>query len=775
MAEFALTLPILLMMMFGVIEFARIFHAWVTLQNAAREAARYAVTGQWDPNDLAPLLGITLPNGSEEVQKQFVLDQLVPCTGGLDEAFQRHWGKDCEPGDDEDQGLRSDMARLPSIVNRARIGAAGLALEPGDHYVGLHNASGTELSTETVGPNERGWFHVWICSSRPPIHPEYRETLRMRYLPSTNRSDRICEVREPGQIGINQYDAGGPGDAVEIIVFFNHPLITPLGLVDYVQLQARRVMINESFRSTRVVNIPPQLALPTHTPSNTPLPSDTPLPTFTPTVTYTPSNTPLPTSTFTVTPTPRPACDQVAYVDGALLSNYLQIRIQNDNDQPLFISHVDLNWPQSAIYPTMYLDSMRLSGYLEFWTGPDYTPPTSVDSTDSGWNQDVPTYLSRTIQPHSTAAILFKFNNGPGNLSDEFALSQFGATVYLSRTWGGLSYDPADDCMVQKSDYISPTPVTYTPTQLPTPVCNNLTARFVGFMNNAVMHFAIRNNDPYPGHITGFYVDWDTYNRGTAPISLDFISVDGTNAFDPNAIVMWDISPNDTIPPASGNEGGPGWLVSPVIGPGQEIDIWMDFDGTAGRLDSQLGYEEWDFNDTWFMIDGTCRVDVPDTSGPPTATYTPTDTYTPTQTYTPSDTYTPSNTPTPTLTYTASNTFTPTNTFTPSRTPTNTYTPTRTFTPTDTYTPSNTPTPTDTYTPSRTPTPTYTYTPSDTPTRTFTPTDTLTPSDTPTRTPTNTATPITPTNTPTPTYTPSNTPTTEPATPTATWTPFGGE
>jgi hypothetical protein len=49
-----------------------------------------------------------------------------------------------------------------------------------------------------------------------------------------------------------------------------------LGLVDYVQLQARRVMINESFRSTRVVNIPPQLALPTFTPSNTPPPSLTP-------------------------------------------------------------------------------------------------------------------------------------------------------------------------------------------------------------------------------------------------------------------------------------------------------------------------------------------------------------------------------------------------------------------------------------------------------------------------------------------------------------------
>ncbi|GIV81509.1 MAG: hypothetical protein KatS3mg051_0863 [Anaerolineae bacterium] len=33
--------------------------------------------------------------------------------------------------------------------------------------------------------------------------------------------------------GVNQYDPGGPGDAVEIVVFFNHPLITPLGLADF--------------------------------------------------------------------------------------------------------------------------------------------------------------------------------------------------------------------------------------------------------------------------------------------------------------------------------------------------------------------------------------------------------------------------------------------------------------------------------------------------------------------------------------------------------------
>lgn len=46
LTEFAIVLPVLLATMFLVVETGRIFQAYVTVQNAAREAARYAVTGQ---------------------------------------------------------------------------------------------------------------------------------------------------------------------------------------------------------------------------------------------------------------------------------------------------------------------------------------------------------------------------------------------------------------------------------------------------------------------------------------------------------------------------------------------------------------------------------------------------------------------------------------------------------------------------------------------------------------------------------------------------------
>src|SRR5512143_494828 len=49
MVEFALILPVLLILLMVLIEVARLFSAWLIVENSAREAARYAVTGQFNP------------------------------------------------------------------------------------------------------------------------------------------------------------------------------------------------------------------------------------------------------------------------------------------------------------------------------------------------------------------------------------------------------------------------------------------------------------------------------------------------------------------------------------------------------------------------------------------------------------------------------------------------------------------------------------------------------------------------------------------------------
>jgi Flp pilus assembly protein TadG len=47
-AEFALIAPVLMIIIFGIIDMSRIYNAWVTIQGSSREAARYGVTGRSD-------------------------------------------------------------------------------------------------------------------------------------------------------------------------------------------------------------------------------------------------------------------------------------------------------------------------------------------------------------------------------------------------------------------------------------------------------------------------------------------------------------------------------------------------------------------------------------------------------------------------------------------------------------------------------------------------------------------------------------------------------
>lgn len=46
LAEFAMVLPILFILIFGLVDTARLYQSWVTMQHAAREGARYGVTGR---------------------------------------------------------------------------------------------------------------------------------------------------------------------------------------------------------------------------------------------------------------------------------------------------------------------------------------------------------------------------------------------------------------------------------------------------------------------------------------------------------------------------------------------------------------------------------------------------------------------------------------------------------------------------------------------------------------------------------------------------------
>ncbi len=48
MVEFALVIPILILLLFAILDFGRVFHAYLAIDHAGREAARAASIGQDD-------------------------------------------------------------------------------------------------------------------------------------------------------------------------------------------------------------------------------------------------------------------------------------------------------------------------------------------------------------------------------------------------------------------------------------------------------------------------------------------------------------------------------------------------------------------------------------------------------------------------------------------------------------------------------------------------------------------------------------------------------
>ena len=226
MIEFLLALPILLFVIFGIIEFARLTFAWLSVQNAARFGIRYAVTGEFEEIyciEAGNLLGAA---------------HVAADTDGGDP-------QDCRIPDtytNADKNIKGreliDTARLFSIQDAATGGGTGLWIEPavaGDYeqYLSSHNLA--FIGTVT----EKGYFHVTICSNRGD---DYVMDYNNYLIP-------LC-IEDPLFLHELMDDAGGPGDRVKVHVEHQHPIFLPLinNIWPSVNLNAERDGIVEKFR-----------------------------------------------------------------------------------------------------------------------------------------------------------------------------------------------------------------------------------------------------------------------------------------------------------------------------------------------------------------------------------------------------------------------------------------------------------------------------------------------------------------------------------------------
>ena len=114
LVEFALVLPMFLLLLFAVADFARLYFVEMTLQNAVREAGRYAITGNHvpDPNHSGQNLSRVQSITSIAQKAAMGLDvsnlQIISAGGGN--------GNAGGPGDTVTISLTTDLLLLTPIA-----------------------------------------------------------------------------------------------------------------------------------------------------------------------------------------------------------------------------------------------------------------------------------------------------------------------------------------------------------------------------------------------------------------------------------------------------------------------------------------------------------------------------------------------------------------------------------------------------------------------------------------------------------------------------------
>ncbi|MCC6957615.1 MAG: hypothetical protein B6D39_00620 [Anaerolineae bacterium UTCFX2] len=333
MVEFALALPILLLMLFGIIEFGRLLQAWLTVQNSARFGLRYLVTGEFNPHYC-----------------QYATTALS--LGGAD-VWDGDEANDCEVPDGYSENARQltdnlvDWARLPSTVDVARVGATGLAIN--DAVSGSYlDFLATHQLANFGSPLEPRFYHVTICSYRDTLQDGsrdfiYYENYPVPYAPT-------CYEAATGNF---MDDAGGPGDRVRIHVRYNHPMILPF-LSNWwpkIPLSAWREGIVERFRTSRISGITSQVV---HEE-----PSD---------------------------------CNQIVVSALTRFGDSIGFNIANYNTAPGFLTDTSVSWPahwNSELATPFFFDALSMSHGVGAYYDPA-NPVTDSPVVASGTNIVIP-------------------------------------------------------------------------------------------------------------------------------------------------------------------------------------------------------------------------------------------------------------------------------------------------------------------------------------------------------------------------------------------------
>lgn len=453
--EFALAAPILLMLLFAIIDFSLLFSAWLLIQNISRQAVRYAVTGQYK--------SIYCPNTDtsswyylqHEAEENPYHNGLGPCKSGLTDTAAAQ----------AQVGAMQDIARIPSIHDEANKYLTGLLLD---------------LSATSQA--QPGYFNVTICSSRDSNGDDITDFATLPGKTGTTTYGQ-CQIRGTTT---DTEDAGGPGDTVVVMVDFNHPFITPfLQLLSIftnprnpqwtmTHLASTDQGVTETFRTSRMNAYNAGVEGNTDTPTITPSPTDTNTPSPTPTDTLTPSPTQTPTLTMTPSPTliptmtATPNCSQ--FTLGSFSKSYsgnipvLTIPINELSSQgTTYITQLILDWTQFDLATTtasgQSVASLTIAGgsaYTSF-TSPA-TSPTTWNASGNGSNNDI-------LVGSNSIVFTYSKSDNPTYVDP----SAFGLSVTLSDGCAPLYVFAATATPTSTATNTATATSTFTPTKTSTP------------------------------------------------------------------------------------------------------------------------------------------------------------------------------------------------------------------------------------------------------------------------------------------------------------------
>ncbi len=441
MLEFALVLPILLLVLVGTLEFGRLFYAWLIIENATRFGVRYAVTGEYET---------------------------YYCEQELDGD-----GTKCAGDSQQDE---VDVARLPSIEDETRriiIGLHyGISQEDYDTRQDASGGNPPPPPYEILTQADNDYLNITVCSTAGSSRI---------WIPPVMGSSVYASCTTGG---VSDEFAGIPGEYVAVAADYNFAFIVlPVFKIEpsMIHLASFRQGVVEQFYATRAINTPISLAGPpsdtptvTDTPTETPTftitpsptltptftitPSPTPTNTSTPTKTFTPSRTPTktltPTKTYTPTPsrtptiTPTPACASIFIDRTRFNGDSFEARVTNNNVATAYLTSTTLEWDPSPLTGGRYYDKT-------LWNGTTYHDPANTANTSSPINTS-----------STPPALSLPGNGGRYTWDADFSNSSFAGLYTVTMTF---TFPNWGDCILTGSvAYYTPTP-TNTRTITPTP------------------------------------------------------------------------------------------------------------------------------------------------------------------------------------------------------------------------------------------------------------------------------------------------------------------